>query len=466
MTMRRRLSLLRLASGGVLFGLVFGAINALAGTQPTSTPAVAAALASALSKGGPSGGTRVVQSKQMSGRDNVVGGVGAGGGDSAAGMCNADFAEHQCAQSNFDLLGAAGTLVQGDQLSGRDSVIDGTAGGGGDSASGVCNAATAERQCDQANVALVGIGAPTLTQSNQISGRDSATAGSTAGGGGNNASGVCNAATAERQCDQANVALVGVGSPTLTQTNQISGRDSAAAGSAAGGGGNNGGGVCNAATAEHQCEQANIALVGSGSPTLTQTNQISGRDSAAAGSTAGGNGNNASGVCNAATAEHQCEQTNVAQVGGAGKAATVSQDNRITGGDSAGNAGSAAGDNASGVCNAATAKHQCDQTNVAKVAQGGGGDHSADVSQSNEISGQDVCNAATAAHQCEQTNVAKVSQSGGGANTAAVRQNNQSAGQGGQQTNVAEIRQSGSGSNTSSVSQSNQTSHNAGAAEG
>ena len=424
MTTRRRLSVLRLASAGVVFGLLFGAITALAGAHVAAAPN-AARLAKPFVVGASSGSSHTVQSKQMSGRDNVVAGAGGGGGDSATGICNADLAEHQCEQSNLGMPLGVEMLFQGDQLSGRDSVIGGTAGGGGNNASGVCNAATAEHQCEQANTALVASGdAPNLTQSNQISGRDSA------------------------------------------------------AGGAAGGGGDNASGVCNAATAEHQCEQANTALVASGdAPNLIQSNQISGRDSTAGGA-AGGGGNNASGVCNAATAEHQCEQTNLAQVAQSGPtdaAASVSQGNQISGGDSTGAAGGGA-DNASGVCNAATAEHQCEQTNLAQVAQGGGGDHSADVSQSNQISGQDVCNAATAGHQCEQTNVANISQSGGGNNTATVRQSNGISGQdpcsaattGPQcdQTNVTEIRQSGSGSNTSTVSQTSETSDGVGTAGG
>ena len=371
MTTRRRLSVLRLASAGVVFGLLFGAITALAGAHVAAAPN-AARLAKPFVVGASSGSSHTVQSKQMSGRDNVVAGTGGGGGDSATGICNADLAEHQCEQSNLGMPLGVEMLFQGDQLSGRDSVIGGTAGGGGNNASGVCNAATAE----------------------------------------------------------------------------------------------------------HQCEQANTALVANGdAPNLTQSNQISGRDSAAGGA-AGGGGNNASGVCNAATAEHQCEQTNLAQVAQSGPtdaAASVSQGNQISGGDSTGAAGGGA-DNASGVCNAATAEHQCEQTNLAQVAQGGGGDHSADVSQSNQISGQDVCNAATAGHQCEQTNVANISQSGGGNNTATVRQSNGISGQdpcsaattGPQcdQTNVTEIRQSGSGSNTSTVSQTSETSDGVGTAGG
>jgi hypothetical protein len=490
MTTKGRLSILRLAASGILLGLLFGAINTAATAPAAGAFAVWRSAGPITNAGGvhhARGSSGVVQSKQMSGRDNVVAGSGGGGGDSAAGICNADTAEHQCVQSNSapDVFGAW-VLLQGNQLSGRDSILGGAGGGGGNNASGVCNAATAVQQCGQSNTAVVGSGdAGSLAQGNQISGRDSV-AGSSGGAGGNSASGVCNAATAVQQCDQSNTVLVGAGDGTsVAQGNQISGRDSIVGGSggaggdngsgvcnaatatqqcvqantamvgtgdaasvaqgnqisgrdsvlggAGGGGGNNASGVCNAATAAQQCEQTNTALVGTGgSASVTQGNQISGRDSAAGG--AGGGGDSAAGVCNAATADHQCEQANTAQIdqsAGTGNAATVSQNNQISGRDSAaGGTGSAGADNANGVCNAATATQQCNQTNTAQVAQKGAGGNTATVSQSNQISGPDACNAATAQHQCGQTNVANVTQSGGGNNTAAVSQSNQISGQG------------------------------------
>ncbi len=76
-------------------------------------------------------------------------------------------------------------------------------------------------------------------------------------------------------------------------------------------------------------------------------------------------------------------------------------------------------------CNADTAEHQCEQTNVAEVTQSGGSNNTATVSQVNQISGQGACNAATAEHQCVQTSVAEVTQSGGSNNTATVSQNSQ-----------------------------------------
>src|SRR5207248_2129752 len=106
--------------------------------------------------------------------DSVSAGNGGGDGNNASGVCNAATADHQCAQANTALvIGDAANLAQTNQISGRDSVADGAGGGYGDNASGVCNAATADHQCAQANTALVIGDVTNLTQTNQISGRDS-----------------------------------------------------------------------------------------------------------------------------------------------------------------------------------------------------------------------------------------------------------------------------------------------------
>jgi hypothetical protein len=431
------------------------------------------------------------QANQISGRDSTLGTNPSGDGDNAAGLCNAAFAQDQCRQENNGAItqdaqtGAGGqasntaTQQQSNQISGRDSTLGDHGAGSGNNGTGICNAATAQGQCRQQNGGAItqsagsgpgGQSSNTATQqqSNQIAGRDS-TLGQHDSASGDSGTSVCNAATAQDQCRQGNQGAISQGASTgaggqasntatQQQLNQISGRDSASGTSGPEGqGGNSSTGVCNAATAQSQCRQQNDGSISqnatapmpsgggpggggvdpSNTATQSQSNQISGRDSTTRANSTG-DGDSATGVCNAATAQDQCRQDNRGEItqnasGGteAWNSAKQSQSNQISGRDSAlGEKDPGAGASAAGVCNAAEANNQCRQGNQGTISQnaqtGAGGEawNSAQQSQTNQISGRDstpgdtgagssaagVCNAGTAQDQCRQQNHGTITQ--------------------------------------------------------